>query len=273
MPFNFMTGALPQVIRAGRYPLADRNFSVSYLNGSTNALHIYDYHGKIRFSGNRYDIAPGTVTITPIGADARYDLEKPGFHFCTHFKFPAQFSKRGKKISLPLCINLGEAKASAESKFMNLIWWIQQADASPEAGHAASLVLQEFLIWLDWISKSRAGNFGHKARTAVVNAAMEIDRCLASEIRISEICRTAGLSQNYLARLFRSQYGVTMNKYLITKRIEFARHLLKCTALPVKEIGVRVGIPDPQHFNKLFRKITGKSPSSFRKRASLNYSP
>jgi AraC-like DNA-binding protein len=263
MSFNFEIGAIPQVIRAGRYPLADRNFSVSYL-GNTNALHIYDYYGKIRLSGNQYDIAPGTVTITPIGTGARYDLEKPGYHFCTHFKFPAQSNKRGKAISLPLCMQLGEARSAAESKFMNLIWWIQQADASTEADHAASLVLQEFLIWLDWINKSRAGNFGHKARTAVVNAAMEIDRCLAGEIRIREICRTAGLSQNYLARLFRSQYGVTMNKYLINRRIEYSKHLLECTALPVKEIGVRAGIPDPQHFNKLFRKITGKSPSKFR---------
>ncbi|MFZ2657650.1 MAG: helix-turn-helix transcriptional regulator [Victivallales bacterium] len=266
MLFNFEIDSLPQVLRAGRYPLADRNFSVNYLNGSTNALHIYDYHGKIRLSGNQYDIVPGTISITPIGIDARYDLEKPGFHFCTHFKFPAKSGKKGMELSLPLCMDLGEARSAVESKFMNLVWWFQQAEASPEAGHAAALVLQEFLIWLQWINKSRSGNFGHKARTAVVNAAMEIDRCLSLEISIPEICRTAGLSQNYLARLFRSQYGVTMNKYLINRRIEYARHLLECTALPVKEIGTRVGVPDPQHFNKLFRKTTGKSPSAFRKK-------
>lgn len=173
---------------------------------------------------------------------------------------------KGSELFLPLCINLGEARSAAESKFMNLIWWVQQADTSPEADHAASLVLQEFLIWLNRVSKSHAESVGHKARTAVVNAAMEIDRCMSGEIRISDICRTVGLSQNYLAKLFHSQYGVTMNKYLINRRIEFARHLLECTSLPVKDIGVRVGIPDPQHFNKLFRKCTGKSPSGFRKK-------
>ncbi|OGV37678.1 MAG: hypothetical protein A2X48_09810 [Lentisphaerae bacterium GWF2_49_21] len=255
---------LPRVIRAGRYPLADRNFSVSYLNSGTNALHIYDYHGKIRLSGNQYAIAPGTISITPTGTDARYDLEKPGFHYCTHFKFPAKSAKSGKELSLPLCIELGEARSAAESKFMNLVWWIQQAEASPEADHAASLVLQEFLIWLYWINKSRSENFGRKARTAVVSAAMEIDRCLSKEISIPEISRTAGLSQNYLALLFRRQYGITMNRYLIIRRIEYAKHLLECTALPVKEIGTRVGLPDPQHFNKLFRRIAGKSPSQFR---------
>lgn len=264
MSFDFDIDALPQVIRAGRYPLADKNFSVSYHNNVTNSLHIYDYYGKIRLGGNQYDIVPGTATITPVGIDSRYDLEKSGFHFCTHFKFPGQGKKR-MEIALPLCINLGEVKSAAESKFMNLIWWAQQADTSPEADHAASLVLQEFLIWLNRVSKSHAESIGHKARTAVVNAAMEIDRCMSREIRISQICRTVGLSQNYLAKLFHSQYGVTMNKYLIHRRIEFARHFLECTSLPVKDIGVRVGIPDPQHFNKLFRKSTGKSPSEFRK--------
>ena len=220
----------------------------------------------IRLGGNQYDIEPGTVTITPIGTDARYDLEKPGFHFCTHFKFAGKNLKKGSELSLPLCFNLGEARASAESKFMNLVWWIQQSEISTEAEHAASLVLQEFLIWLTQVNKSHEGSIGHKALTAVVNAAMEIDSCMSREIRISEICRIAGLSQNYLARLFRSQYGVTMNKYLINKRIEFARYLLECTSLPVKEIGTRAGIPNPQHFNKIFRKCTGKSPSAFRKK-------
>jgi AraC-like DNA-binding protein len=268
MPFNFEIDALPQVIRAGRYPLADKNFSVSYLNGVTNALHIYDYYGKIRLGGNQYDIEPGTVTITPIGTDARYDLTKPGFHFCTHFKFAGKNLKKGSALSLPLCFNLGEARSAAESKFMNLVLWIQQSEVYPEANHAAALVLQEFLIWLSQVSRSRTEKFGHKARTAVVSAAMEIERCMSREIRISEICRIAGLSQNYLALLFRKHYGVTMNKYLINRRIEFARHLLECTSLPVKEIGVRVGIPDPQHFNKLFRKSTGKSPGAFRGKQS-----
>ena len=266
MSFKFDVKALPQIIRAGRYPLADKDLSVSYLNGSTNALHIYDYYGKIRLDGKQYDIEPGTVTITPVGTDAKYNLVKPGFHFCTHFKFPRHNAKKSNELSLPLCFNLTESRAASESKFVNLVWWFQQAEASSEADHAASLVLQEFLIWLGWVSKSSAGNFGHKALTAVVNAAMEIDRCISREIRISEICRTAGLSQNYLARLFRKQYGVTMNKYLINRRIEFARHLLECTSLPIKEVGVRAGIPDPQHFNKLFRKTAGKSPSQFRKK-------
>ncbi len=264
MQFEFEMDALPQVLRAGRYPLADRNFSVSYLNGATNALHIYDYCGKIRLSGNQYDIAPGTITITPAGTDARYDLQKPGFHYCTHFKFPAQRNGKGSMLSLPLCLELGEARSAAESKFMNLIWWIQQTGTSSEADHSASLVLQEFLIWLHWLQKSLSENHGRKAMTAVVNAAMEIDRSLSHPISIPELSRTAGLSQNYLAVLFRRQYGVTMNRYLINRRIEYAKHLLECTALPVKEIGERVGIPDPQHFNKLFRKIAGRSPSAFR---------
>ncbi len=264
MSFDFEVNVLPLVLRAGRYPLADKNFSVNYLNNNTNALHIYDYSGKIRLAGNKYEIMPGAITITPIGTEARYDLEQPGFHFCTHFKFASENSSSPKKLSIPLWMNLGEAKSAAESKFMNLIWWIQQADVSPEASQAASLVLQEFLVWLHWINRAREENLGRKSMTAVVGAAMEIDRRLSRQISIPELSRTAGLSQNYLALMFRRQYGVTMNRYLINRRIEYAKHLLECTSLPVKEIGARVGIPDPQHFNKLFRRIAGRSPSAFR---------
>lgn len=265
MEFRYDKDSFPTVLLAGRYPFADKQFSVNYRSDRHNALHIYDYHGRIELGGRRYAIHPGTITITPAGCDARYDLEAPGFHLCAHFSFPKREGKPGAVRSLPLCIVPGEARSTAEAKFMNLAWWRQQAETSADASHATSLVLQEFLIWLGLISGNpHSMGSGRKARTAVVDAVAKIDRCLLGGIRIKDVCRSAGLSQNYLARLFHRQYGMTMTRYLIKRRIEFARHLLVCTSLPVKEVGARVGIPDPQHFNKLFRKMVGKSPSSYR---------
>ena len=51
-------------------------------------------------------------------------------------------------------------------------------------------------------------------------------------------------------------YQVYADQYLASAR--------KYTNLPVKQVGVRVGMPDPQHFNKQFRHFTGQSPTSYR---------
>ena len=42
-----------------------------------------------------------------------------------------------------------------------------------------------------------------------------------------------------------------------------ARHLFETSDLPVKDVAAAVGIPDPQYFNKQFRRINGMSPTSF----------
>ena len=72
------------------------------------------------------------------------------------------------------------------------------------------------------------------------------------------------MSQNYLSQLFRKQYGVTIQHYTLIRRMEVAKHLLVTTNERVKEIGVRVGLPDAQYFNKVFRRMSGTSPNGCR---------
>jgi AraC-like DNA-binding protein len=46
--------------------------------------------------------------------------------------------------------------------------------------------------------------------------------------------------------------------------MELARHLLVSSSLGVAEVGRRVGLPDPQYFNKQFRRVAGASPLAYR---------
>ena len=72
------------------------------------------------------------------------------------------------------------------------------------------------------------------------------------------------MTQNYLARMFRKRFGMTIPRYLLNRRIDYARHLLTTTNIPIHRVAARVGLPDPQHFNKQFRKLVGTSPSHAR---------
>ena len=61
--------------------------------------------------------------------------------------------------------------------------------------------------------------------------------------------------------------------FVIERQLRAARELLLSTTLTVTEIGQRVGIADPYHFSKLFRRHTGTSPREFRARNGTFASP
>jgi transcriptional regulator GlxA family with amidase domain len=62
---------------------------------------------------------------------------------------------------------------------------------------------------------------------------------------------------------------MTIDRFRLVQRVELARLLLSSTTLPIREIGARVGMPDAQHFNKVFRSVVGLPPSACRRDASL----
>jgi len=91
-----------------------------------------------------------------------------------------------------------------------------------------------------------------------------IEQRLRERITAAELARDLGVSQDYLASQFRQRFGMTLQRYLLSRRIEMARNLLLSTDLPIKAIGWECGISDQQYFNKQFRRICGVSPSQFR---------
>ena len=54
---------------------------------------------------------------------------------------------------------------------------------------------------------------------------------------------------------------MTIQRFHLQRRIERAQMLLVATNMPIHRIGQLVGMPDPQYFNKSFRRCTGMPPS------------
>jgi AraC-like DNA-binding protein len=65
-------------------------------------------------------------------------------------------------------------------------------------------------------------------------------------------------------KLFRRHLGVSAKGFVIGRQLQEARELLLSTTLPISEVGKEVGLPDPYHFSKLFRRHVGLSPREFR---------
>jgi AraC-like DNA-binding protein len=265
--FVWSSAALPGVAIAGRFPMPIQGFSHRY-GGATHALHVYDYAAAMRLCGSEIQLRPGDLTISPAGEETRYDLVRPGQHWCIHFHPAAQ---AGEPISIPVHLALGALKP----RVVDAIQRIAGLMAAPteEAAFsrpAASAALLELLLSL----AAHAARSGHrerapKARGAAEHAAALLDASPADPPAAGEIARRVGLSPNWLSRAFRARYGTTMARYVLSSRMTMAQHLLRTTDLPVGNIARSLGFHDVQHFNKRFRRVAGCSPSSFRLRGGV----
>lgn len=85
------------------------------------------------------------------------------------------------------------------------------------------------------------------------------------ELRLSTLSTMVSLSDSYFSALFKQEVGITFIEYLTNTRIQKAQKLLKTTGKLTTEIAYDVGYQDSNYFSKIFKKITGQSPRSYRK--------
>lgn len=84
-------------------------------------------------------------------------------------------------------------------------------------------------------------------------------------ITLNALAEQFNFNPSYLSKLFKRYYHETPVKYLVNLRIQEAKHLLlHQPELSVKTVGERVGYPDPFYFSRIFKQISGQSPSEFR---------
>ena len=93
-----------------------------------------------------------------------------------------------------------------------------------------------------------------------------MDREFAQPLDVASLARTALMSTAHYSRRFREAYSETPYSYLMTRRIERAKDLLRRGELSVTEVCVAVGWSSLGSFSARFAELVGETPSSFRDR-------
>ena len=91
------------------------------------------------------------------------------------------------------------------------------------------------------------------------------DRSYSEPLDLEALARTAHVSPRHFSRSFRSTFGETPHQYLLTRRLERARHLLRTTELSVAEVCLEVGFTSVGSFTTTFRRRVGVSPTEYRR--------
>lgn len=91
-----------------------------------------------------------------------------------------------------------------------------------------------------------------------------LDTHFAESVSIDRLAAQIYKSRSQTIRIFKSEFGVTPYDYLLDSRIRNAKSLIRGTNLLIREIAERVGFTDEHYFSDLFKRKTGRTPSSYR---------
>lgn len=91
-----------------------------------------------------------------------------------------------------------------------------------------------------------------------------LDESIDRKFNLDRYCQEQECSCGNMIRQFKRHYGTSPYDYLMQKRVEEARLMLRHTAFSVKEIASRLKFSDQYYFSNYFKRKTGLSPQKFK---------
>ncbi|MDQ0248802.1 AraC family transcriptional regulator [Sphingomonas kyeonggiensis] len=92
-----------------------------------------------------------------------------------------------------------------------------------------------------------------------------IEASLDGNISLNILAEECGLSRAHFARSFRQSTGMPPHQWLLERRVDRAREMLRDERIPISEVAIHCGFADQSHLSRVFRKFAGVSPLAWRK--------
>ena len=88
---------------------------------------------------------------------------------------------------------------------------------------------------------------------------------LEGDISLADLATDCGVSVSHFARAFRQSTGVSPHQWLLKRRVDQAKGLLRDGKLSLSEVALACGFGDQSHFTRVFTKLTGITPGAWRR--------
>lgn len=135
---------------------------------------------------------------------------------------------------------------------------------SPSEHDAIVRMLSVFAQHLAVVSNQLLVRQEHPEPPMVTKAKAYIEEHQADDLSLGEVARAVNASVFYFCKVFKRATGINFTEYVSRVRIEKAKNLALNPNLRISEIAFAVGFQSLTHFNRVFKKITGMSPTAYR---------
>ena len=136
------------------------------------------------------------------------------------------------------------------------------------AADMRSRALAELLIILTEINRARECHLAAESRSSsdeLLNRALQ---CISAELSsiqsTTDLAQRLYVSREYLSRTFRQSMGISLSRYILLKRIELAKHLLR-RGVPLIDVSIECGFSDYTYFITAFRRMEGVTPARYQR--------
>lgn len=154
---------------------------------------------------------------------------------------------------------------AGETAVRNISWkYTRSAEEAIVRKQLEMLYKQAMLAYAEAVASRKEDN---PQGNRIIAKAMEIvDSRITEPISSNEIAEELGLSPGYFSAAFHRESGMTVTAYIQNAKIRVAQELLSDTDESIGEISSYLGYSSQSHFQNVFKKITGVTPLSYRKR-------
>jgi AraC family transcriptional regulator len=131
---------------------------------------------------------------------------------------------------------------------------------------SVATALASYLLHRYSVASPTERNFvGGMAPSTLRRCVEFLEAHLEGDLRLSDLAREAGVSTSHFLRIFRQSTGKTPYQFLLHRRVQRARLLMRDLRAPLTEVALATGFADQHHLARVFRRITGVTPSSYRR--------
>ena len=135
--------------------------------------------------------------------------------------------------------------------------------------------LEQFLIFLirNIVTKDEPSVFPSKESMEnhlIASAKRFIEERAENTFCVNDLCRALGYSKSYLSKLFHEQTGETIADYAVRQKIKRAKKLIRDGNYNFTQISDLLSFNNPQYFSRVFKRITGMSPTEFKSTLRLD---
>lgn len=125
-------------------------------------------------------------------------------------------------------------------------------------------LLQIFAQHLSMVSNQVVVQQQNAEPPVITRAKDFIKHNLTEHLSLGQVARAVNTSTFYFCKMFKKVTGLNFTDYVSRQRIESAKNLLLNPNLRISEIAYEVGFQSLTHFNRVFKKVIGQSPTEYR---------
>ena len=230
--------------------IEQRNVKVKVKGRNFDALSFrMHFDARLEANGKRIDVSKGSVAYVPAKLDYLREAdvdELIAIHFQT-----SEYVSRGIEVLTPRDIE----------RFSGLFHKILAIWESKVEGYRylANACLYEIF------SECQRECAGCMVDNSKIRASVEymLGHYRDSDLTIGDIAARSFMSEVYFRKIFKEEYGISPQKYIVRLRLQYAIKLMSTGEYSLKDVALSSGYSDYKYFSSEFKKNYGVSPSKY----------